>query len=138
MDRDNRWERIEKCYNLIINGKSDYNCENVFKAIKLAYDRNETDEFVSPTIIGNYNGIKTGDSLLITNFRADRVREILEAFYFQSLLILKDLKDKPPFKNALGMNEYSEKLNPYIKSIFKNEVIKDTLGEIISRAGLLN
>ncbi len=136
MDRDNRWERIEKCYNLIINGKSDYNCENVFKAIKLAYDRNETDEFVSPTIIGNYNGIKTGDSLLITNFRADRVREILEAFLFPKFTHFKRFKDKPPFKNALGMNEYSEKLNPYIKSIFKNEVIKDTLGEIISRAGL--
>ena len=136
MDRDNRWERIEKCYNLIINGKSDYNCENVIKAIKLAYDRNETDEFVSPTIIGNYNGIKTGDSLLITNFRADRVREILEAFLFPKFTHFKRFKDKPPFKNALGMNEYSEKLNPYIKSIFKNEVIKDTLGEIISRAGL--
>ena len=136
MDRDNRWERIEKCYNLIINGKSIYNSENVVQAIKLAYNRNETDEFVSPTVIGDYEGVKSGDSLLIANFRSDRVREILEAFLFPKFFHFKRLNNKPPFKNALGMNEYSEKLNPYIKSIFKNEIIKDTLGEMISKSGL--
>ena len=80
MDRDNRWDRIEKAYNLIIHGKSKYHSDNVKEAIEDAYKRNETDEFVSPTIIDNYKGIENGDSLLIVNFRSDRVREILASF----------------------------------------------------------
>ena len=76
MDRDNRWDRVEKAYNLIVNGKGDYQYDSLELAIKDAYKRNETDEFVSPTIIGNYKGIEDEDSLLIVNFRSDRVREI--------------------------------------------------------------
>jgi len=136
MDRDNRWDRIEKAYNLIINGKGDYHCDSVEQAINDAYKRNETDEFVSPTIIDNYRGIKKGDSLLIINFRSDRVREILESFLKDTFTHFDRKNNKAPFENALGMTEYSKDLNKYIPSIFKNELYKETLGEIISKAGL--
>ncbi len=136
MDRDNRWERIQKCYDLIIHAKSEYKYKNIHCAVKAAYERNETDEFISPTIIGDYAGIREGDSFLMTNFRADRVREILEAFLMPKFPYFKRSNNQPPFTNALGMNEYSKKLNPYIKSIFKNQKFKDTLGEIVSKHGL--
>ena len=77
MDRDNRWDRVEKAYNLIVNGKGDYQYDSLELAIKNAYKRNETDEFVSPTIIGNYKGIEDEDSLLIVNFRSDRVLSLI-------------------------------------------------------------
>ena len=95
-----------------------------------------TDEFVSPTIIGNYKGIEDEDSLLVVNFRSDRVREILASFLKDKFSYFNRKNNQPPFKNALGMMEYSEDLNRYIPSIFKNELHQETLGEIISKAGL--
>ena len=136
MDRDNRWDRIEKAYNLIIHGKSKYHSDSLKEAIKNAYKRNETDEFVSPTIIDNYKGIENEDSLLIVNFRSDRVREILASFLKDNFTHFNRKNNQAPFKNALGMTEYSEELNRYIPSIFKNELYKETLGEIVSKAGL--
>ena len=136
MDRDNRWERIEKAYNLIIDGESKYKCNNIVQAITEAYARNETDEFVSPTSINDYKGIENGDSLLIVNFRSDRVRELLESFLKDDFSFFNRNNNNAPFINALGMNEYSEELNKYIPSIFKNEIHKDTLGEIISQSKL--
>ena len=136
MDRDNRWDRVEKAYNLIVNGKGDYQYDRLELAIKNAYKRNETDEFVSPTIIGDYKGIEDEDSLLIVNFRSDRVREILASFLKDEFIHFSRKNNQAPFKNALGMMEYSEELNRYIPSIFKNELHQETLGEIISKAGL--
>ena len=136
MDRDNRWDRVEKAYNLIVNGKGDYQYDSLELAIKDAYKRNETDEFVSPTIIGNYKGIEDEDSLLIVNFRSDRVREILASFLKDEFIHFSRKNNQAPFKNALGMMEYSEELNRYIPSIFKNELHQETLGEIISKDGL--
>ncbi len=137
MDRDNRWDRIKKAYNLIIHGKSKYQSDNIEQAIDDAYKRNETDEFVSPTIINNYKGIENGDSLLIVNFRSDRVREILESFLKDKFIHFNRKNNEAPFKNALGMTEYSKELIKYIPSIFKHELHKETLGEIVSKAGLM-
>ena len=119
MDRDNRWDRVEKAYNLIVNGKGDYQYDSLEPAIKDAYKRNETDEFVSPTIVGNYKGIEDEDSLLIVNFRSDRVREILASFLKDKFTYFSRKNNLPPFKNALGMMQYSEELNKYIPSIKK-------------------
>ena len=135
MDRDNRWERIKKFYDLIIFGKGDFNYKNVDEAVSAAYKRGESDEFISPTIIDDYEGIKEGDSLIIVNFRSDRVRQVLDALVNPNFNKFKRLKDKPPFNNALGIWEYSETLNKYMKSVFKNDYVKDNLGEIVSRSG---
>ena len=80
MDRDNRWDRVKKSFDLIAYAKGLRQSNNISSAIKLAYEHEETDEFISPTIIDDYSGVEEGDSLLMVNFRSDRVRELLTAF----------------------------------------------------------
>jgi len=78
MDRDNRWDRVEKAYTAIVqgNGKLALNAD---AAIAEAYDRGETDEFITPTVLEGHSGIADGDGVFFVNFRADRAREILRA-----------------------------------------------------------
>ena len=78
MDRDNRWERIKKFYDLIIFGKGDFNYKNVDEAVSAAYKKVRVMNLFH-TIIDDYEGIKEGDSLIIVNFRSDRVRQVLDA-----------------------------------------------------------
>lgn len=136
MDRDNRWDRIKKSFDLITYGTHDRRSENISSAIKLAYENSETDEFISPTAIGDYSGIQNGDSLLMVNFRSDRVRELLTSFLDPDFNEFEKRSNTPYFSNSLGMTEYSEKLSSYMKSIFSSNKIQDTLGEIISKNNL--
>ena len=136
MDRDNRWDRIKKSFDLITYGTHDRRSENISSAIKLAYENSETDEFISPTVIGDYSGIQNGDSLLMVNFRSDRVRELLTSFLDPDFNEFEKRSNTPYFSNSLGMTEYSEKLSSYMKSIFSSNKIQDTLGEIISKNNL--
>ena len=84
MDRDNRWDRIEKAYQLIAKSESKLRFKTASEALKAAYERKETDEFVQPSLIAenkkqNY-AIQAGDMVLFMNFRADRARELSHAF----------------------------------------------------------
>ena len=72
MDRDKRWDRVERAYRAIVNGDGEQ-ADNPLQAVEAAYSRGETDEFVAPTAIAGYVGMRDGDGLLIANFRADRV-----------------------------------------------------------------
>ena len=78
MDRDQRWERIQKAYDamVLVQGPQ---APSPLEALESNYKNNITDEFVIPTIIGNYSGMKTKDGIFMANFRADRARQILEA-----------------------------------------------------------
>jgi 2,3-bisphosphoglycerate-independent phosphoglycerate mutase len=136
MDRDNRWDRIKKSFDLITYGTHERKSGNISSAIKLAYETGETDEFISPTVIGDYSGIQNGDSLLMVNFRSDRVRELLTSFLDPNFNKFEKKSNTPFFSNSLGMTEYSEKLSSYMKSIFSSNKIQDTLGEIISKNNL--
>ena len=136
MDRDNRWDRIKKSFDLITYGTHERKSENISSAIKLAYENGETDEFISPTVIGDYSGIQNGDSLLMVNFRSDRVRELLTSFLDPNFNEFEKKSNTPFFSNSLGMTEYSEKISSYMKSIFLSNKIQDTLGEIISKNNL--
>ncbi len=78
MDRDQRWDRVEKAYRTIVEGGGD-TAASAREAVEVAYGRGETDEFVRPTAIGGYRGMRDGDGVVIANFRADRVREIAAA-----------------------------------------------------------
>lgn len=84
MDRDNRWDRVESAYQLLTEAKADYCYNNALDALAAAYQRDENDEFVSPSVIqadGEANAsIGDGDSIIFMNFRADRAREITRAF----------------------------------------------------------
>lgn len=76
MDRDKRWDRVKLAYELMVNGKAEYTVATGSEAIAQSYARDENDEFVKPTIVGDYQGFEQGDTVLFMNFRADRAREI--------------------------------------------------------------
>jgi 2,3-bisphosphoglycerate-independent phosphoglycerate mutase len=81
MDRDNRWERVELAYRMLTEGKAEYSAKSSTEALELAYAREESDEFVQPTIVGDEAAcIKDGDSIIFMNFRADRARQLTRAF----------------------------------------------------------
>ena len=78
MDRDTRWERIKLAYDAIAHAEG-LQAAGADEAIAAAYGRGETDEFVKPTVIGDYDGIAEGDVGIFINFRPDRARELTRA-----------------------------------------------------------
>ena len=78
MDRDRRWERIELAYDAIVKGRGEH-ADDAIAAVEGAYEDEVTDEFIKPTVIGDYDGIASGDVVLCFNFRPDRMREIVAA-----------------------------------------------------------
>ena len=79
MDRDNRWDRVQLAYNLIVNGAGEYSVASAEQGVEESYSRKQTDEFVKPTVVGDYKGMQSGDTVLFMNFRADRARELSHA-----------------------------------------------------------
>ena len=134
MDRDKRWDRVEKAYRVIVGAEGD-RAEGPVQAIEAAYGRGETDEFVRPTAMADYRGIRDGDGLLIANFRADRVRELAAALLDPEFAGFARGR-RVAFAAALGLVEYSVELNRFIGTLFPPEDLSDTFGEIVSEAGL--
>lgn len=134
MDRDKRWDRVEKAYNNIIlaNGLRFATAD---EAISASYNEGITDEFVLPVTIGNYAGANDGDAVLMVNFRADRAREILYALGdsdftgFERSKIVK-------FIDLVGMTEYSVDHNRFMKTIFAPESLTNIFGDVVSKHGL--
>jgi len=80
MDRDNRWDRVEQAYNLIVDGRGEFNAASAAEGLQAAYERGESDEFVKATTIGEPVRVEDGDAVVFMNFRADRARELTRAF----------------------------------------------------------
>jgi len=80
MDRDQRWDRVERAYRAIASAESALHEPTAVAALQQAYARGENDEFVQPTVIGGASGVHDGDTVIFINFRADRAREITMAF----------------------------------------------------------
>ena len=134
MDRDKRWDRVQKAYDVMAGGGIN-RFATATDAIKHSYETNVTDEFVIPAAIGDYQGMHDGDGLVMGNFRSDRAREILAAFLdpeFKEFDRSKIIR----FAGALGLTEYSSKLNPFIKTLFPPEPLSQIFGEVVSKAGL--
>lgn len=131
MDRDNRWERIEKAYKAIIEGRSSSKFRDPVEAVKKSYENDLTDEFFIPSCNEKYDGINKDDGFLISNFRTDRVREILSSFFDKDFSAFKR-SFIPAFAESLGMVEYSRRLKKVVKPIFKSQTVSNTLGKIIS------
>jgi 2,3-bisphosphoglycerate-independent phosphoglycerate mutase len=79
MDRDNRWDRTQKAYDLLVHGRGEHEADSGEAAVKTAYERDETDEFITPTTVGDEASIRPGDSVVAFNFRPDRMRQITQA-----------------------------------------------------------
>ena len=134
MDRDKRWDRVEKAYRAIVDRVGD-TAADAASAVEAAYRRGETDEFVQPAAIGGYRGMRDGDGLLIANFRADRVREIAGALLDPDFSGFARQR-RIGFAAALGLVEYSSELNRFLETLFPPEDLADTLGEVLAKAGL--
>jgi 2,3-bisphosphoglycerate-independent phosphoglycerate mutase len=134
MDRDKRWERVSQGYEAIVGGKGEP-AGSAEEAVEKGYAAGLDDEFVLPTVVDGYQGMKDGDGLLMFNFRADRARQILTALLdprfdgFNRSRVVK-------FADAVGMVDYSAALNPFLKTLFPPETIKMGLGETVAKAGL--
>jgi 2,3-bisphosphoglycerate-independent phosphoglycerate mutase len=134
MDRDKRWDRVEQAYQTIVDGKGE-TAADAAAGIEAAYRRGETDEFVRPTAIRGYRGMRDGDGLLLANFRADRVREIATALLDPDFSgFVRDRR--VIFAAALGLVEYSAELNRFLGTLFLPENLGGTFGEVIAKAGL--
>jgi len=134
MDRDKRWDRVAKAYRALVDAEGE-KALDAQPAVQQAYAAGKSDEFVPPTVIGGYAGMRDGDAVLCGNFRADRVREMLTALLdpafsgFERGRVVR-------FAAALGITEYSTELNRFVQTIFPPEDLADTFGEVVSRAGL--
>ncbi len=128
MDRDKRWDRVEKCYAALVDAKG-HRFDDAFAALEASYADNVTDEFVVPCVLGDYAGIEDGDVLLFANFRADRAREISTALLDKNFAGF-DRARLAAFSAAAGLTEYSDALKPLMAAIFPPEDVRETLGEV--------
>ncbi len=138
MDRDERWDRTAAAYGALVDpdGKPGAAAaESAGEAIDAASLADQTDEFVRPTAIGNFNGMADGDGVFMVNFRADRARQILSALLdpdfdgFERSRVVK-------LAAALGMSEYSARHNEWMDTLFPPEMPAKVLGEVVTDAGL--
>ncbi|HEX3278373.1 MAG TPA: 2,3-bisphosphoglycerate-independent phosphoglycerate mutase, partial [Thermoleophilaceae bacterium] len=79
MDRDKRWDRIKLAYDALVEGEAEFSAPTGEAAVRAAYERGETDEFVKPTLVGDEGRIRDGDSVIFFNFRPDRARQLTQA-----------------------------------------------------------
>jgi 2,3-bisphosphoglycerate-independent phosphoglycerate mutase len=135
MDRDQRWDRVQKAYDAMMDAKAP-RAASWQEALAASYNAQLTDEFVLPTALGDYAGMKDSDGLLMANFRADRAREILTALLNQPAKEFTPTHAVRRFAATLGMVEYSDALNPFMPAMFAPETLANNLGEIVSQAGL--
>lgn len=134
MDRDQRWDRVALAYNAITAGKADYHATTAVAALAQAYERNENDEFVAPTIIDEHDGItRDGDIVLFMNFRADRARQLSQALTQRNFSGFE--RDKTVKLSAFAtLTHYSKDLPAEI--LFPAQTITNTLGEVLATQGL--
>ncbi len=131
MDRDKRWERVEKAYDAITSGWG-IAAENASLAVTIAYNQGETDEFVTPTVIKKASVISDNDSVIFFNFRSDRAREITRAFIDREF---KDFKRKKfPRTHFVCFTQYDETFN--VPVAFLPESLRNILADIMARRHL--
>lgn len=133
MDRDKRWDRVAPVYHLLTEGQSNYHFNTAKEAIEAFYDQKINDEFIPPTRIGERHPMQDGDAVLFFNFRADRARQLTEAF------LLDDFQGfhratKPRFERFVSMTEYAHYLPTSVA--FPPINMHNTLGEILAQHGL--
>ena len=133
MDRDQRWERVAKAYQAIVEGEGP-RFSDASAVIADAYAHDLGDEFVLPAVVGDYRGMRDGDGVLCFNFRADRVRQILTAILdpaFASFPRRRQVR----LAAVAGMTEYSDELNAFVATIFPSQTLPNILGEVVANAG---
>ena len=131
MDRDQRWERVKKAYDLLVHGTGE-TTDDFASSLKASYKNGTTDEFIEPLVCASKTGrIQKGDVVLFFNFRTDRGRELTQMLSQKAF----------PEQGTAPLDLYYVTLTNYdknfkgVKVIFDKENIQDTLGETLSKAG---
>ncbi len=133
MDRDNRWDRVEKAYSAMVYGEGNF-CDDPVKAVELSYNEDITDEFVVPTVCVKDAGIKENDSFIFFNFRPDRAREITRCFVDEAFDGFERKNGFFPL-TFICMTQYDATM-PNVEVAFKPQSLKNTFGEYIADKGL--
>jgi 2,3-bisphosphoglycerate-independent phosphoglycerate mutase len=133
MDRNHRWERIEPVYQLLTESISPYHFESAEAAIESFYAKNITDEFIFPTLIGASHPIQSGDALFFFNFRADRARQLTQAFLDEDFPYF-ERPHKPILSQFVSMTHYADNLPT--TAVFSPASLDNVLGEVIAKQGL--
>ena len=137
MDRDNLWDRVQKAYDAMVLGQGQATAETAVQAVEQSYAKEETDEFVKPTVVlENDQPVATigeGDSVIFFNFRPDRARQLTRTF------IQPDFNGFPRGKgyfhvNFVSMTQYDETFTG-LEVVNPPETLKNTLGEYLSKLG---
>ncbi|OUI97929.1 2,3-bisphosphoglycerate-independent phosphoglycerate mutase [Acetobacter sp. DsW_54] len=134
MDRDKRWDRVEKAYNALVSatGLQANTPEDVVDA---AYAQDVSDEFILPTVLAGYAGMQDGDGILSFNFRADRIRQLMDTLLEPDFAGFARSKTVH-FAAALAMTHYSDALAGRMTVLFPPEELTNLLGEVVAQAGL--
>lgn len=138
MDRDRRWDRVEKAYRAIVYGEGEL-ADDPVTAIERSYAKDITDEFVIPTVITDANGqpvatVQDNDAIIFTNFRPDRAIQLSQVFTDQSFSEFDRGEKFPQNICYVCMTHYSDTVYGHVA--FENIDLVNTLGEVVSKAGL--
>ncbi len=138
MDRDYRWQRVQAAYNLLTQGKAAFRAADALSALTMAYERDETDEFVQPTVIAKDGAepdfIKDNDVVVFMNFRSDRARQLTRAFIAEDFdgFVREAI---PKLGLFCSLAEYNKDFY-YVPVAFPPERYKNVFGEYLSKLGL--
>lgn len=132
MDRDNRWDRVEQAYRLIVDGVAEYHATSAVDGLNAAYARGESDEFVKATAIGEAVRVEDGDAVVFMNFRADRARELTRTF------VEPDFKEfqrarVPQLAGFVMLTQYAASIPA--PAAFAPEALTNVLGEYLAKNG---
>ncbi|WP_100642724.1 2,3-bisphosphoglycerate-independent phosphoglycerate mutase [Alteromonas facilis] len=132
MDRDNRWERVQQAYDLLTQGKAEFTADSAVEGLLAAYERDENDEFVKPTTLGEAATISDNDCVIFMNFRADRARELSHAFVDQEFNGFTRAKT-PSLTAFISLTEYAANIPS--KIAFPSEDLVNVMGEWLAKKG---
>lgn len=132
LDRDNRWARMRCAYELIAKGKGKHLAQNAIEAVELAYDRGETDEFIESTVIKAPVKITKGDVMIFMNYRADRARQITQAFTDENFQGFSRGTFVPT--QFICLTEYKKDFN--LPVVYPSAKLNNVLGKYLSNLGM--
>ena len=134
MDRDNRWDRTEAAWRAVTHAETEHRAPDAGAAVGAGHAAGLGDEFIEPTAVGDYAGMRDGDGVLMANFRSDRVRQLMAACCLDSCGF--DISTRPELVRPLGLVPYSDRLDPRMDALFGAPGIPNTLGDVVAAAGL--
>jgi 2,3-bisphosphoglycerate-independent phosphoglycerate mutase len=132
MDRDQRWDRIERAWDAIAHAHSEFTADSAMDALERAYDRGEDDEFVQPTVVAGGDRLEDGDSVIFINFRADRARQLTRVLVDPSFDAFEPRR--PDLAAVATMTRYESDLDTRVA--FAPSRLDHLLGQELASAGI--